>query len=319
MVTRPGSTGKMARNSAPWIRTTGSWSTSTTASAMTPCRSGPDGTTTPIPMKRITQNTAALADGDRRWVEEGYGLIRSWEDFERFPWDAIQPDTRHVEYAARHLPDGMKITACATFFEHLFENLFGFENLSYLLYDAPDLVRATFERWGEKVEAFYRAVIDHPGVGAIFHADDMGFKTSTLVSTAALRDLVLPWLKRYADLAHRHGKLFLLHSCGNLFRQDLFDTLIDEVGVDGYHSFQDEILPVSDFKARYGHRVATLGGVDVDKLARLPEPALRAYIRAILNRCMPEGRFAMGSGNTVTNYVPVNSYLVLLDECRCWR
>lgn len=60
----------------------------------------------------------------------------------------------------------------------------------------------------------------------------------------------------------------------------------------GEQAPQDVILPVGEFKHRYGNRVATLGGVDVDPLARLDEPALRRYIRSILDHCAPGGRCA---------------------------
>lgn len=264
----------------------------------------------PRPDYRVTE------DGQRSWTEEGAGLIGSWEDFERFPWDTLHADTRQVDYAARHLPDGMKLTVNTTLFEHVFEYLLGLEGLAYLLYDAPDLVDAVFQRWGEKVYAFYEATIGHEAVGAIFHADDMGFKTGTLIAPRDLRRLVLPWHKRFAALAHEHGKLFCLHSDGNLYRSGLIDDLIDDVGIDGFHAFEENIMPVTRFKATYGARVATLGGVDIDRLVRLDEAALRQYIRDIIGQCMIDGRYAFGTGNTVANYVPLDHYLIMLEEAR---
>jgi uroporphyrinogen decarboxylase len=64
----------------------------------------------------------------------------------------------------------------------------------------------------------------------------------------------------------------------------------------------------------YQDRIATLGGVDMDKLARLDELNLRRYIGGILEKCMPGGRYALGSGNTIANYIPVQNYLIMLDE-----
>ena len=63
--------------------------------------------------------------------------------------------------------------------------------------------------------------------------------------------------------------------------------------------------------------MAALGGVDMDKLGRMGEADLRAYVRKILDQCMP-GRFALGSGNTVANYIPVENYLAMVDEARRW-
>ena len=107
------------------------------------------------------------------------------------------------------------------------------------------------------------------------------------------------------------------HCCGNIYSGEVIEDLID-VGFDALHSYQDVILPVNDFKDRYGHRIATLGGADVDKLARLDEARVREYVRDILDHCMPGGRFAMGSANSVTRYIPMENYCAMLDECRRW-
>ncbi|MBM3149230.1 MAG: uroporphyrinogen-III decarboxylase-like protein, partial [Chloroflexi bacterium] len=207
----------------------------------------------------------------------------------------------------------------ASLFEHVLENLLGYEGLFFMLHDDRELVAQVFARWGQKVYDYYASVIGMEQVGAIFHADDLGFKTSTLLSPDDLRRLVFPWLKKYAALAHEHGKMFWYHCCGNVYRNGVIDALIEEVQIDAFHSFQDVILPVTDFQAQYGDRVATLGGVDMDKLARMDEADLRRYIRSILEQCMPGGRFALGSGNSVANYIPLENYLILLDESRRWQ
>jgi uroporphyrinogen decarboxylase len=272
----------------------------------------------PSPQWRETADTADLSRGKRAWANEGRGLISSWKDFERFPWDEIRPDVAPYEFAARNLPDGIKIVVETNFFEHVLETLLGYEGLFYLLYDDPELVAQVFGRWGQKTYDFYQAVVDMQEVGAIFHADDLGFKTSTLLSPDVLRQLFFPWLKKYAALAHAHGKTFWYHACGNLYNNGVIEDLIDDVRIDAFHSFQDVILPVADFKARYGDRVATLGGVDLDHLTRMDEASLRGYVRNILERCMPGGRFALGSGNSVPNYTPLQNYCIMLEESRRW-
>lgn len=273
----------------------------------------------PPPKMRRTADTAGLPRGDRDWVEEGYGLITNREEFEAFPWDGIKPDLAPYHIVARHLPPGMKMTTTGQLYEHAVNWLLGWEGFLYTLYDDPELVAGVFERWGQIIYDYYAAVIDMEEIGAIFHGDDIGFRTSTTVSPDTLRQLLFPWLKRYADLAHAHGKMFWLHSCGNVYQSGVIEELIEEVGIDAFHSFQDVILPVANFQVQYGQRVATLGGVDMDKLVRLEEMDLRAYVRDILAQCVPRSRFAMGSGNSIANYVPLTNYLIMLDECRRWQ
>lgn len=268
---------------------------------------------------QASEDTAELSRGEREWAREGHGLITSWRRFEQFPWEEIEPDCSPYEIVARSLPIGMKMVVETNFFEHVLETLLGFEGLFYMLYDDPALVAQVFARWGQKVYDFYESVIGLEEVGAVFHADDMGFNTSTLVAPDTLREYVFPWLSKYAALAHEHGKMFWLHSCGNHYAGGTIEDLIEDVNIDAFHSFQDVILPVTEFKARYGERVATLGGVDVDRLARMEEAPLRQHVRRILQRCMAGGRFALGSGNSVTNYIPLRNYIIMLEESRLWR
>jgi uroporphyrinogen decarboxylase len=275
-------------------------------------------TSHPLRSPRCAEDTAQLSRGQREWLDQSDGLITSWDDFEQFPWDKIKADSSVSDFMAQCLPPGMKIVATAMFFEHVLEILIGYGSFFYLLHDEPELIARVFDQWGQKVYDYYESVIGKEEVGAIWHVDDLAFKTSTLLSPEALRRLVLPWLKRYSALAHEHGKMFWYHCCGNVY-DTVIEYLIEDVHIDAFHSFQDEILAVADFKTKYGHRVAALGGVDVDRLARLDEPSLRQYVKAILDRCMPGGRFALGSGHSVTNFVPVESYIVLLEETRGWR
>jgi uroporphyrinogen decarboxylase len=142
----------------------------------------------------------------------------------------------------------------------------------------------------------------------------MGFRSSTLLPPAALRRLILPWHKKFAALAHDRGLPYFLHSCGNLAA--ILDDLIDDVGIDAKHSFENAILPVTEFQARYGTRIGALGGVDIDTLARSSPEGVRAEVRRLVRLCGPRGRFAVGSGNSIPSYIPVENYLAMVDEAQ---
>lgn len=264
---------------------------------------------------RVSDDTAALSKGKRGWSEEGTGIISSWEDFEKYPWPSLdKADVWHYEYVSGKVPEGMGVFVCPTsgFLEVPKETLFGYENLSYLLYDDPALVKAVVDRVGELVYGFYEKLIGLPNLAGFFHGDDMGYKSSTLVSPKVLREYILPWHKKLAKLAHDNGLIYMLHCCGNI--ESIMGDLINDVKIDAKHSFEDEAMPVTAAKKKYGDKIGILGGVDVDKLCRLPEDELRKYVRNILETCMPGGRYALGSGNTVANYVPVKNYLIMLEE-----
>jgi uroporphyrinogen decarboxylase len=92
--------------------------------------------------------------------------------------------------------------------------------------------------------------------------------------------------------------------------------LIDDVEIDGKHSFEDVIEPVTVAKERYGDRISILGGIDVDFLCRADEDQIRERVRETLETCLPGGGYCLGTGNSVANYIPVENYLVMLDEGR---
>jgi uroporphyrinogen decarboxylase len=92
--------------------------------------------------------------------------------------------------------------------------------------------------------------------------------------------------------------------------------LIDDVRIDGKHSFEDVIEDVVTAKHRYGDRIALLGGIDVDFLCRADEAAIRHRVRNTLRACQPGGGYCLGTGNSVANYIPLDHYLAMLDEAR---
>ena len=59
------------------------------------------------------------------------------------------------------------------------------------------------------------------------------------------------------------------------------DALIDDVKIDAKHSFEDTVVPVTEAKRLWGQRVALLGGLDVDFIAR---PTKRPSVAACARR-----------------------------------
>ncbi len=269
---------------------------------------------------RKGEDTAALSRGERLWTEEGVSLISSWEDFEKYPWPKDSGDNLWTqEFTSNNLPEGMGFFTSAGngVLEVTMSSIFGYENMSLLIYDDPKLVKAVVDRVGEQMYKWYEKVVGIPELMGFYQGDDMGYKTSTMFSPEFLREYILPWHKKFAKLAHDNGLLYILHSCGQL--DEIMDDLIHYVKIDGKHSYEDEITPVWDFKKKYGQDIAVLGGVDVDKLCRCSEREIRRYVRAILDSCMEGGGYLLGSGNTVANYIPVENFLIMLDEALNWK
>ena len=267
-------------------------------------------------------DTASISNwpgGSRYWQDETSGPIQSWKDFEQYPWQKPEEISYHaLEYLNTVVPEGMKISVTIG---GIFENacwLMGLEPFAYALHDQPDLVDALCRRVGDLAAAAAATAVTIDNVGMVFLGDDMGYKTATVISPADLRRYVLPHQKRIAEIVHAAGRLFPLHSCGNL--ESIMADLIDDVGIDGKHSFEEVIMPIEEVYRRWGSRTAILGGVDMDLLASGSEEQVRARTRRILETCGAAGTgYCLGTGNTAANYVPVANYLAMLDEGRRWN
>ena len=253
----------------------------------------------------------------RNWTDEHSGPVTSWETFEKYPWpDPAKLDLRQLEWWNKNLDPRMGVVVgCHQIFEQV-TWLMGYETLCLKLYDDPALVDAMFERIGKFFVVVAEAACQFSCVKALFGGDDMGYKTQLMVPPDVLIKKSFPWHRRISEIAHRHGKLNILHACGNL--EAVMEHIIDYCRYDGKHSFEDVIQPVTETKRKWGGRIALLGGIDVDFLARSTEPQIRRRVRETLDVCQPGGGYALGSGNSVANYVPVDHYLAMLDEGRRW-
>jgi uroporphyrinogen decarboxylase len=272
-----------------------------------------------MPLERlVTTDTAGIERKEgRAYINEHTGPITNWEEFEKYPWpDADKCSSRSLEWYQENLPDDMCIIGSGGFahFAEYINWLMGFETLCFALFENRELVSAISKRLIEIYEKSVRRFLEFDRVKLTWGSDDMGFKTSLMISPEDTREFILPGHKLMAEISHDAGRPYLLHSCGQL--ELIMDDLIDDIGIDARHSFEDNIEDVVTAHKKYGHRVAHLGGIDMDFICRATENEIRERVRYTLRECMPSGGYCLGTGNSVANYIPLDNYLVMLDEGR---
>lgn len=253
--------------------------------------------------ERHSERTVSLNTGQ---------MIADRESFDRYPWpDPLQARFDLLDKLTGYLPEGMKIIAPqpvsilgGTI------NLLGYDNLCLLLYDDQALVADVFGHVAERITAFHRQTMKHPAVGACLINDDWGFNQQTRISPEHLRRFVFPWYKQIVREIHAAGKPAILHSCGNL--ETVMPDIIDDLQFDGKHSFQDQIMPVEEVYQLYGSRIAILGGIDVDFMCRQSPEAIFQRSRNMLQLSDRQGSYALGTGNSVPEYLPTDNYFAML-------
>jgi uroporphyrinogen decarboxylase len=267
----------------------------------------------PLDLAVVTgQDASGLSRSQRSWQDARGGCIATMEDCAIYTW----PGRHRIDYspvsaAIEVLPAGMKLLGfCGGVLEYT-TYLMGLERFMLALYDAPELVREVVDRVGEVLYNVFDMYCATEQVAALWLGDDLGSKNGLLVSSAFLRERILPWYRKFAELAHQHDRPFLLHSCGKT--NEIMPALVADVGIDAKHSFEDAIQPVEDFIERWGDRVAVMGGVDVNLLALGDEAAIRRRVLQVLERGAPTGGYVCGSGNSIPNYVSPGNYLTMIE------
>lgn len=253
---------------------------------------------------------------------ERAGPIQSRADFERYPWQELPDIFWHVagprfEMFHACLPEGMKgIGGIGNGPFEISEDLVGFEQLCYMQADDPPLFADLYRAIGHLLITLWRTFLARFGrtYAVCRIGDDMGFKTGTLLGPGTLIEHVVPQYKRIIAAVHGAGYPFLLHSCGNIFA--IMDPLI-AAGIDAKHSNEDVIAPFDEWIDRYGERIGFFGGIDTDILCRQsPDDIFELVIeRGGRFRRTAKG-FALGSGNSIPEYVPVAGYLAMIRAAR---
>ncbi len=234
--------------------------------------------------------------------------INDWESFEKFVWpDPDAQDYSRLEQIAPYLPDGMKLMIMG--WDGVLENvmsLVGYDNLCIMMFEEPELVQAIFDQVGSRLLRYYEKALSYDTVGFIICNDDWGFNTQTFLSPADMRKYVFPWHKKIVEAAHKQGKPCILHSCGRYDK--VIDDVINDMKYDARHSYEDNIVPVEQAYEDLNGKIAVLGGIDLNYLATKTPQEVYARCRAMLERTADRGGYALGSGNSMANFVPYENF-----------
>lgn len=117
--------------------------------------------------------------------------------------------------------------------------------------DCADSLHALLDRLTCLYEDMIARIKKYYNPDIIYFHDDWGSQRSPFFSLDTCREMIVPYLKRVVDAAHKNGILFNFHSCGCIGK--LVPAMI-EAGVDVWGG-----QPMNDYKAiydQYGTQIA---------------------------------------------------------------
>ena len=243
--------------------------------------------------------------GARSWVS-------NWQEFEEYPWQTEEDYNLGVlSEVAPLLPDGMKtIVNIGPFFSGIWR-IMGFENFSFKTVEEPELVGAVADKIAEAYIMISERLLSHDHIQGIWMGDDLAFAESLMVPPSFYRKYIFPWEKQIGDMCRQAGKLFIRHSDGKL------DAIMEDLigcGYNALHPFEPKAMDIFKVKEEYGHRVALIGNVDVGTvLTEGTKEDVARDVKRKLRKLPENGGYALGSSNSVAEYIPFENYIEMLN------
>lgn len=235
------------------------------------------------------------------------GPVQTLAELDSYPWpDPQTVDCSNLMEAASLLPDRMGIISGVGGIFTRTWMILGYEHFCYSLADDPELVARVSEQVGRIQCEVLRRVVKMDKVFAIWYGDDLAYTEGLLASPQVFRRHLFPWMEEMATIAHEAGMPFILHSDGTLWQ--ILDDLV-ALGLNALHPIEPKAMDINQVKARYGHKLALFGNIDLGyTLTRGTPEEVRAEVKQRIRDLAPGGGYAVGSSNSVTRYVPLENF-----------
>jgi len=192
-------------------------------------------------------------------------------------------------------------------------NWAGFEGISMLCYDDPELVEEMITHLADMTCAVIKRAASEIKIDYAAGWEDMAFNHGPIISPTMIRKWLTPNYKRISDILRANGCDIIYTDCdGNI--NDMIEPWL-EGGVNGI--FPVDVVGGSEpiaIRKKYGDKVVMLGGVDKHALIA-GKDAIKAYIKKIKPYVL-EGGWIPHVDHRCPPDVTFENYLYYLDVKR---
>jgi len=209
-------------------------------------------------------------------------------DFSRFPQEAAAHSDRAV----------IGVFTWGAYFIASFVR--GLEDLMTDFAIRKDYAHHLIETIGEICTEALRTMLESygDGIDIVYMADDYCSQQGPLFSPSTFQEFVVPYLGRFVELAHKHGKKFLLHCCGAV--RPLLPMIVD-AGVDMLEPIQTRAAGMDPcgLKRDFGKDLCFYGGVDLQQiLCKGTTQQVADEVKRLIDVLGEGGGYVIGPGHT---------------------
>jgi uroporphyrinogen-III decarboxylase len=216
---------------------------------------------------------------------------------------------REYKEAVKRTRQGICL-AGGCFFQTLYEFTVGMADFMMMCYEQRDLVEEMFDASADYFQRLFAAGVEE-GMDVLFFADDYAWKNGLFVPPELFREIWLPRAERVISPAIDAGIPVFFHSDGKI--DDTIEWLID-IGVEGITPMDPYCIDYRDYKKRFGRRLCLFGNIDVEfPLAHSTPEDVDRDVRAHAEVLKPGGRWVAGSSHSITNFIPHENFVALIN------
>jgi len=241
--------------------------------------------------------------------------VQSRADWEALVMPGEEDIEERIQYvreyvqAAKETRIGVGILGAAIF-QTLYEFVVGLSDAMKMCYEQQDLMEEMLDVSADYSARLLQAAIDE-GLDTYLMADDFAWKEGLFIPPALFKEIWLPRAQKVIAPALNAGIPIFFHSDGKC--DDAMDWLIDS-GFDGFNPMDPYGVDYQDYKKRYGDRITLMGNIDVEfPLVHGTPEEVDQDVKKHMEVLKPGGRYMAGSSHSVTNFVPHENYLAMLN------
>jgi uroporphyrinogen decarboxylase len=175
----------------------------------------------------------------------------------------------------------------------------------------------------EIIQAMVTRMVTAPGaegMDIVYMADDTCNHRAPMFGPEMYKKFVMPYLSKMTAIAHKHGKKFLLHTCGAV-RQVL--PMIIDCGVDMLEPIQITAagMEPAGLKRDFGKHICFYGGVDLQHVLNRGTPqSVAGEVKRLIDILGKDGGYILGPGHTYIQVdAPIENIVAMYETADQYR
>jgi uroporphyrinogen decarboxylase len=189
--------------------------------------------------------------------------------------------------------------------------LMGYENISFALYDDPELLGEVFKISNAFFKEAARLSVEAGCVG-IWVSEDLGDSSRGFFRLPHYRKYILPPFVELVEYVANLGVPVLLHACGCItdYLPDIAQTKVTSV-----HPLQRTAgMDLKWFKQEYGRRFAIVGNIDSSRTLPYGTPdEVEAEVKDAIESAAEGGGYVLASDHSLHDGIPVENILRMFE------